>query len=96
MKGIFKKALCVLSAMAICIPAAAVGANAVEDKDYIIGNPYADVEWGGWNAYKTQLHCHTNASDGDSSIADTIEAYYAADYDILALTDHMTLGVQWD
>lgn len=96
MKGIFKKALCVLSAMAICIPAAAVGANAVEDKDYIIGNPYADVEWGEWNAYKTQLHCHTNASDGDSSIADTIEAYYAADYDILALTDHMTLGVQWD
>ena len=96
MKGIFKKAICVLSALAVCVPAAAMSASAAEDKDYIIGNPYADVAWGEWNAYKTQLHCHTNASDGASSIADTIEAYYAADYDILALTDHMTLGVQWD
>ena len=96
MKPIFKKALCVLSALAVCLPSAAMCASAADGKDYIIGNPYAEVEWGEWNSYKTQLHCHTNASDGASTIADTVEAYYAADYDILALTDHMTLGVQWD
>lgn len=69
---------------------------AVGDTDYIIGNPYETVDWDTWNAYKTQLHCHTTASDGASNIDETVEAYYAADYDILAITDHMTLGVQWD
>ena len=96
MRNIFKKAVCLLSALAVCIPTAAMSAGAVEDKNYIIGNPYAEVDWDTWSSYKTQLHCHTNASDGASTIADTVEAYYAADYDILALTDHMTLGVQWD
>lgn len=67
-----------------------------EDIDYIIGNAYESVDWDTWNAYKTQLHCHTTASDGASNIDATVEAYYAAGYDILALTDHMTLGVQWD
>lgn len=71
-------------------------ADASAERNYYISNPYETVDWDSWNAYKTQLHCHTNVSDGASSIADTVEAYYAADYDILALTDHMTLGVQWD
>lgn len=70
--------------------------TAAEDIDYIIGNAYESVNWDTWNAYKTQLHCHTTASDGASNIDATVEAYYAAGYDILALTDHMTLGVPWD
>lgn len=79
----------------LAIPAFAAD-TAVEDIDYIIGNAYESVDWDTWNAYKTQLHCHTTASDGASNIDATIEAYYAAGYDILALTDHMTLGVPWD
>lgn len=67
-----------------------------EDLNYIIGNPYKDVDWNTWKAYKTQLHCHTNCSDGADSIADMVEAHYAQDYDILAISDHMTTGVQWD
>lgn len=79
----------------LAIPAFAAD-TAAEDIDYIIGNAYDSVDWDTWNAYKTQLHCHTTASDGASNIDATIEAYYAAGYDILALTDHMTLGVPWD
>ena len=95
----FKKLTAAALALIMILPlsaAPASAANSSAEKNYTISNPYETVDWDSWNAYKTQLHCHTNVSDGASSIADTIEAYYAADYDILALTDHMTLGVQWD
>ena len=95
----FKKLTAAALVLIMILPlsaAPASAANSSAEKNYTISNPYETVDWDSWNAYKTQLHCHTNVSDGASSIADTVEAYYAADYDILALTDHMTLGVQWD
>ena len=94
-----KKLSAAVLALVMILPLSAVPASAEDasiEKNYTIANPYETVDWDSWNAYKTQLHCHTNASDGASSIADTVEGYYAAGYDILALTDHMTLGVQWD
>ncbi len=66
------------------------------DKNYIIGNPYENVDWDNWDAYKASLHCHTTASDGSSSITEMVEEHYKYDFDILAITDHMTVGVQWD
>lgn len=91
----FKKSVSVILSL-VLISSFVVPAFAATDTDYIIGNAYESVDWDSWNAYKTQLHCHTTASDGASNIDATVEAYYAAGYDILALTDHMTLGVQWD
>ncbi len=90
-----KKILSVILSVILTFSFASV-AFAASNVDYTIGNPYESVNWDTWHAYKTQLHCHTTASDGASNIDETIEAYYAADYDILALTDHMTLGVRWD
>ncbi len=84
-------AACVL-ASAFCIQ----GAAASNDRDYTIGNAYESVDWDAWGAYKAQLHCHTTASDGANSITEMVEAHYAADYDILCITDHMTVGVEWD
>lgn len=94
-KRIFGVILSLVLIALLAFPAFAADKSA-EDIDYIIGNAYESVDWDTWNAYKTQLHCHTTASDGASNIDATVEAYYAAGYDILALTDHMTLGVQWD
>lgn len=90
-----KKILSVILSVVLTFSFASI-AFAASDVDYTIGNPYESVDWDTWYAYKTQLHCHTTASDGASNIDATIEAYYAADYDILAITDHMTLGVRWD
>lgn len=90
-----KKILSVILSVVLTLSFASI-AFAANDVDYTIGNPYESVDWDTWHAYKTQLHCHTTASDGASNIDATIEAYYAADYDILAITDHMTLGVRWD
>lgn len=95
----YKKIITIVLSLALIFTLALPGLAAdtvSEDIDYIIGNAYESVDWDTWNAYKTQLHCHTTASDGASNIDATIEAYYAAGYDILAITDHMTLGVPWD
>lgn len=54
------------------------------------------MNWDTWGQYKTQLHCHTNASDGVVPLNEQIETHYSLGYDILCITDHMTIGVPWD
>lgn len=71
------------------------GVCADTNGEYKISNPYADVNWDTWQAYKAQLHVHTIASDGNVQLADVVEAHYALGYDILAITDHATCGVEW-
>ena len=71
------------------------GLSALAAAEYGIGNPYEGVDWN-WGQYKTQLHVHSNASDGDLSIDELVEAHYALGYDILAITDHMTISVPWN
>ena len=73
---------------------AAIAANA--EKNFIIENPYEEINWDEWEAYKTQLHCHTTASDGFLTIDEFCKMHYAADYDIVALTDHGTLNRGWN
>ncbi len=43
---------------------------------------------GDW--YKANLHTHTTASDGQVDVAEAIDRYRGAGYDVLALTDHST------
>lgn len=68
---------------------------ALGDRQYVITDPYAQVDWDAWNAYKTQLHVHTNASDGYVPVAQVVEDHYALDFDILAISDHATLHRGW-
>ncbi len=78
------------------------GANVVcfavnsSNKNYTIDNPYKDIDWDTWGNYKTQLHSHTNASDGYLTIQEFVEEHYALDYDIVALTDHGTINKGWN
>lgn len=64
--------------------------------DFIITNPYENVDWNEWKAYKTQLHCHTTASDGFMKIKEAVQAYYDMDYDVVAITDHGTNNLGWN
>ncbi|NMP38373.1 MAG: hypothetical protein GX051_09700 [Clostridiales bacterium] len=99
---IFKTAVALMLAFSmvgvpsITCSAAVVAAASAGDYDYTIGNAYADVDWDEWKGYKTQLHCHSNVSDGELPLNEVIEEHYRLDYDILAVTDHMTLGTAWD
>lgn len=49
----------------------------------------------GLQQYKAALHVHTTASDGAVPLDTMIEAYYARDYDLLAITDHNLVTQTW-
>ncbi|MBE6715562.1 MAG: hypothetical protein E7573_01425 [Ruminococcaceae bacterium] len=75
----------------------AIAENDVKGQyDYTITSPYDSVDWDNWNQYKASLHSHTDASDADQSIADSVKKHYDLGYQILAISDHAVLGTRWD
>ena len=92
-KKVISVVLCVLLISSLLIPCVSA---ADEEKNYIIDNPYDVIDWDSWNAYKTQLHAHTNASDGFLTIHEFVQEHYDRDYDIVALTDHGTVNYGWN
>lgn len=61
----------------------------------VIDNPYAAVDWENTERLKVNLHAHTRQSDGKMQPAEVIDAYQAANYAALALTDHNTAAWPW-
>ena len=96
MSGKIKKSLCLILVVIFAVTTAFPAFAADNEKNYIIDNPYDDVDWDAWDDYKTQLHCHTNASDGFLPIEQFCDMHYALDYEIVALTDHGTLNRGWN
>lgn len=64
-------------------------------EDYTISNPYENIDWSTVNQYKTALHTHTNASDGDDTLKKSLERHYEAGFDIVSITDHGTVDYSW-
>lgn len=91
-----KKTLCVILSVLMLVPVFVLNSYAAEQKEYVIDNPYSRIDWDQWKAYKTQLHCHTNASDGFMPVAEFVQKHYDHNYDIVALTDHGTLNWGWN
>ena len=93
-----KKITAIILSVLMLFPLAGISASAEETtaKNYIITNPYGNVDWDSWSAYKTQLHAHTTASDGFLTIQEFVKAHYDLNYDIVALTDHGTTNRGWN
>lgn len=91
-----KKIFAVFLAVLTALPIICVSAFAADAKNYIITNPYENVDWDTWGAYKTQLHSHTTASDGYLTIHEYVQKHYDLNYDIVALTDHGTINKGWN
>ncbi len=64
--------------------------------NYTITSPYDAVDWDTWKQYKTSIHNHTDASDAEPSIADSVKQHYDDGFQILAITDHAVVGKSWD
>ena len=100
MKKLFKTAQKLLSLALTLLLAFAflltAFAEAAEGRNYTVDNPYADIDWDTWGDYKTQLHSHSNASDGYLTVKEYVAIHYALDYDIVALTDHGTINKGWN
>lgn len=92
--SVAKKALSVF--LAVLFVSAVCPIALAAEKNYIIDNPYEGIDWDSWGMYKTQLHCHTTASDGFLTIDEFCKMHYATNYDIVALTDHGTLNRGWN
>lgn len=91
-----KKTLALFLCAALCFAASApmLTAFAAEDA-FAITNPYADVDWDAARAYKTALHSHTNATDGDQTLKQSLQRHLEAGFDIVAVTDHGTVDYGW-
>ncbi|MBQ2842268.1 MAG: hypothetical protein IJE72_04460 [Clostridia bacterium] len=96
----FKKLTAIILAALMVVPmlgmSATPGDAPAPEKNYIITDPYARVDWDEWGVYKTQLHCHTTASDGFLKIDEFVQKHYDLNFDIVALTDHGTLNRGWN
>lgn len=89
-----KKVLSVFLAVVLCflitIPAFAA------DGKVTITNPYAKINWSKTNQYKTALHSHTNASDGDQTLKESIRKHIESGFDIVAISDHGINDIGWN
>lgn len=66
-----------------------------DETKYEITNPYANINWETVNYYKTALHSHTNQSDGDMTVKESLERHAETGFDIVAITDHGTVNYTW-
>lgn len=61
-----------------------------------ISNPYAGVNWATYGQFRAAFHQHTWNSDGNASVAQTVEDHFARGFDILAIADHNFVTAGWD
>ena len=87
-----------LLAFALCFAMLAAVSPTVfaSEGNFLIFNPYANVDWSAFGQYKAAFHVHTHHSDGSASFVDTIADHYNKGFDILAITDHDVLTNRWD
>lgn len=90
-----KKFLSVLLSLVMVLSVGVCAFAAESDIDYNINDVYGDVDWATYNAYKADLHSHSNASDGDNTLKEMVERHYELGFDIHALSDHGTTNYSW-
>lgn len=91
----FKKSIAFLLAAAMLLGCMPFAFAADASAGYTITNPYADINWSTVNQYKTALHTHTNASDGDDTFTESLERHYETGFDVVSITDHSVSDMSW-
>ncbi len=95
--NIFKKTISVtLTIIIVLLPLTTFAGALYNQTDYEITSSYEGINWDEWKAYKTQLHCHTTASDGFLTVKEVVQNSYDAGYDAVAITDHGTVNRNWN
>ncbi len=94
----FRKIISVILCLVLvaCVTSPALAASdAANDVNYKIINPYKNINWETINQYKTSLHNHTNMSDGDPTLKQSVERHVETGYDIISISDHGTSSISW-
>ena len=71
MRRMIKIISAALAFVIICCLIAPAGASSAGNAAITITNPYEGVDFSAVQAYKTALHTHTNASDGDPTLKES-------------------------
>lgn len=96
MKRFIKTISVTLALLLLLLPITVFAGVTSEGKNYVMESSYANVDWDNWKAYKVQLHCHTNASDGYLTVKEVVQKSYDLGYDAVAITDHGTINKGWN
>ena len=91
-----KRSFCIFLSILFLLTMLIPTAFAAESKGYTISNPYANVDFSTVKSYKAALHTHTNATDGDPTLKQSIERHVETGFDIVATTDHGTVNYTWE
>ncbi len=91
----FKKTIAFLLAATMLLGCMPLAFATDADSGYTITNPYADINWSTVNQYKTALHTHTNASDGDDTLTASLERHYETGFDVVSISDHGVSDMSW-
>ncbi len=75
--------------------AASAQDEAPETTGFTISDPYENIDWETTGQYKTGLHTHTTASDGDDTLYESIQRHYETGFDMVATTDHSVVNYSW-
>jgi hypothetical protein len=96
MKQISKKIVSSIILAAItAVSSPLITTNAATTNQVALNNPYANVDWASNGQYLSNLHTHTNNSDGDQTQANMFKQYQALKYDFLSFTDHDVVMSPW-
>lgn len=68
----------------------------VKKINYKIYNPYKNINWNKVKTLKSNLHSHTNKSDGKNTIQEVIDVHEKFGYDVLSITDHNKVTYPWN
>ena len=90
-----KLTLAVILSVLLSLSMCSIAFAATEDGTFTITDPYESINWDTVKAYKTGLHSHTNASDGDDTLKASVQRHAEAGFDIVATTDHGTVNYSW-
>ncbi len=66
----------------------AADASTQPQRTSVVLNPYNGIDWRTCGRHKAALHLHTLQSDGAHCVAEVVNAYRKAGFEIMAITDH--------
>ena len=69
--------------------------RSADNNSLAIVSPYKDIDWQNFGQYKAALHVHTTNSDGYGAFSKVIDLHYRRGFDIVAITDHNLVTVDW-
>ncbi|MCL2785725.1 MAG: InlB B-repeat-containing protein [Methanomassiliicoccaceae archaeon] len=62
---------------------------------FVIDNPYGTIDFDTYGQFRSNLHTHSNYSDGSGTPATVANTYWNAGYDFLMMADHNWVTYPW-